>query len=293
MPKSYIGSVTCKNCGILFSKRIDPKTKRHYCSKQCRMSDKDSYKSEWSDERRATQSEKFKGKNNPNFGNHWSEEQRAAGSFLKKKQFLENPEYRYKVGASNRGVKFSAERINRMHRHRSSDSYRRVHTEEVKSKIGKKSKEKWTDEFKLAHRKTMERLGHWVSEEKIPPYRKYYKDANWIENMVNYFNSASLKNLKEHGMFSRTNTKGYVRDHIVPRKLGYEYNLPPCILRHPANLQFISHSDNIIKGFNDRMLTSTEKECIINELLDRILKFDQVWKEQEICINFIKERRSL
>ena len=78
--------------------------------------------------------------------------------------------------------------------------------------------------------------------------------------------------------------------HIVPRKIGFEFNLPPYILRHPANLQFISHAENIQKGFLDRRLTTEEKECIIESLLNRILTFEKSWREQDICIEYIKDK---
>ena len=291
MPKSYIAEVQCQHCQKLFSKRIIPGTKRHYCSKTCRMSDKNSYKSEWTDERRAAQSERNKGENNPNYGNTWSDELKQRASEIKKKQFAESAEYRYKAGASNRGKKFTADRIRAMHANRSSDSYRHPHSDETKKVIGKKSKEKWTEEFKQNHRNTMERLGHWIPIADQNPYKQYYKESNWIGSMIEFFNEDALANLKLHGIFSKINSKGFVRDHIVPRKVGYEFSLPPFIMRHPANLQFISHAENVKKGFADRRLTQNQKEAIISVLLNNIANFGKEWPEQEVCVKFIKERR--
>lgn len=242
---------------------------------------------------RACMGKNAKGPNNPNFGNRWTTEQRTAASILKKQQFSESADYRYKVGASNRGVKFSEDRIQSMHQHRSSDSYRHPHSEEVKKIIGQKSKEKWTDEFKTQYRTTMEKLGHWIPVSDRDPYKQYYKESNWSTSMVEFFDETALLNLKVHGIFSKINSKGFVRDHIVPRKVGYEYSLPSYILRHPANLQFISHAENIRKGFVDRRLTQNQEEVIISILLDSIANFNKDWSEQEVCINFIKERRLL
>lgn len=292
MKKSYIGEVECQLCKKIFTKRIVRNRKqRHYCSNECRRSDKSSFVSDWTEERRRAYSIMNSGENNPNFGNRWSEEQKISASIAKKKLYEENPEYRYKVGASNRGVKFSEDRIKRMHENRTSESYRHYPSAEVRKVISQKSKEKWTDDYREKHRKTMEDLGYWTPKSQINPYRLYYKESNWVERMIDYFDSQSLENLKLYGIFSKTNSKGFVRDHIVPRKIGYEYNIPPCIMRHPANLQFISHAENVAKGFLDRRLTAEEKECIINSLLERILTFEKSWKEQDICINFIKERR--
>lgn len=291
MPKTFVGETYCKTCGILFVKRINPDTKQHYCSVSCRRADPSSYVSEWTPDRKAEQSARNSGINNPNFGNRWSLQQRVAQSVKKIKQYSEIEGYRSAVGASNRGKKFSVERIAKMHATRSTDSYRRVHSSSTRLKISKHSREKWTAEFKIRYRKTMESAGLWAPLAETDPYRIYARESNWKGSMVEFFNSAELEKLKSFGFFSKTNAGGYVRDHIVSRKIGFEYKLPPEILRHPANLQFISHSENISKGFKDRRLTTIEKERIINNLLDRILAFTKAWQDQENCVNFIYKRR--
>lgn len=230
------------------------------------------------------------GPNNANFGKRWTDEQKSAQSFLKRTQFAENPEYAEEVGKSNRGVKFSAERIESMHGHRTSDSYRRVHSSVTRGIIGKKSKEKWTTEYKAAHRQSMEESGLWVPLSEKDPYAIYYKDANWIESMVHFLNREEKEKLSEYGIFGKQNTKGCVRDHIVSRMIGYEFKLPPCILRHPANLQFISHAENIKKGFDDRKLTQLEKEYIITQLLRKIEEFKLEWIEHSDCLEFIRSK---
>lgn len=232
-----------------------------------------------------------KGVNNPNFGKKWSNEQRTAASLLKKQQFAENNEYRYKVGASNRGVKFSEDRIQLMHQNRSADSYRHYPSDEVKKIIGQKSKEKWTDEYKESHRQRMELLGHWVPLKDKDPYAVYYKDANWQGSMIDHFDESAKAKLNEFGIFGKKNTRGWVRDHIVSRMIGYEFNLPAYIVRHPTNLQFISHSDNVSKGFAERRLTSKEKECIIYTLLEKIKNYNSDWQEQEVCLEYIRNRK--
>lgn len=294
MGKSYIAEVICKNCNVTFKKRIggEKTSKRHYCSKDCRISDKDSYKSEWTPERRAQYSALNSGKNNPNYGNNWSADMKYKASIAKKIFFQENPDISYNCGKSNRGVKFSKERIAAMHSNRDSSSYSHSHTLESRKLIGGKSKEKWTDEYKANHRKKMEDLGHWIPLDDISPYKQYFKNANWIESMVGYFNETEMENFKLYGIFSaKKNPKGFVRDHIVPRKIGFEFGLPEYILRHPANLQFISHRENIIKGFSDRRLTQDDKTSIINQLLERIISYNRPWKEQNLCSTFINERR--
>jgi hypothetical protein len=231
-----------------------------------------------------------RGKNNPNFGKKWTDEQRTAASLLKKQQFAKNDEYRHKVGASNRGVKFSEDRIKAMHQHRNADSYRRYPSAEVRKVIGQKSKEKWTDEYRVTHRQTMETLGYWVPLEDRDPYDIYYKDANWQSSMIKYFDDVAKKKLNEFGIFGKKNSRGWVRDHIVSRMIGYEFNLPAYIIRHPANLQFIPHSDNVSKGFSERRLTSEEKECLIHKLLEKIKNYNSDWIEQEVCLEYIRNK---
>ena len=294
MGKSYIAEVICKQCNITFKKRIGgiKESKRHYCSKECRISDKDSYKSEWTPERREQWSKMNRGENNGNYGKKWSAEQRTTFSETKRLQFQENPELAYECGKSNRGIKFDAERIAAMHRNRDSNSYSHPHNIESRKLIGAKSKEKWTDDYKAKHRKKMEDTGHWIPLKDVSPYKLYFKNANWVENMIEYFNPTEIEHFKLYGLFSsKHNPKGYVRDHIVPRKMGYEFGIPEYIMRHPENLQFISHRDNIIKGFSDRKLTGPDKVAIIDALLLKIINYDKLWKEQDQCLTFINERR--
>jgi len=257
---------TCVICSIEFkTKRRNQQT----CSKVC-------------------MGKNFRGANNPNFGNKWTDEQKLAGSFLKKKQFAESDEYRYKAGASNRGVKFSSERIKSMHTNRHPDSYKHYPSDEVKQMIGQKSKEKWTDEYRENHRLTMENLGYWVPLKDKDPYDIYYKTANWQGSMIDHFDNIAKEKLKEFGIFGKNNTRGWVRDHIVSRMIGYEFKLPDYIIRHPANLQFIPHSDNVSKGFLERRLTSNEKENIIHALLGKIKNYNIAWEEQEVCLEYIR-----
>lgn len=256
---------TCQICGSEFkTKKKNQKT----CSKVCMGKNQT-------------------GKNNPNFGNRWTDEQRSHASLLKSQQFKDSPQYAQECGKSNRGVKFTKERIQAMHEHRTSESYSRPHTDESKARIGRKSKEKWTDEYRAQHREKMELSGHWVPANERDPYELFYKESNWVCNMVEHFSECETARLEESGIFSSKNTKGWVRDHIVSRMIGYEFQIPAKILRHPANLQFISHSDNVKKGFVERRLTKIEKTCIIEDLIEKIKTYSGHWFEHNECLQLI------
>lgn len=291
MKKSFIAEFNCDTCGKLFSKRvtIGKETRRNYCCNVCRRADKNSSTTIWTDERRLEYSKKFSGENNPRYGVEWTVEQRLNASIIKTKQFADSPEYRYKAGASNRGVKFDEDRIRRMNENRTPESYSHPHSDESKKLIGKKSAEKWTDEFRLTFRKTMEDRGYWLRIEDKDPYDTYYKESNWIGSMIEFFNPDEIVSLNEFGLFNQySNSKGWVRDHLVPRMVGYEFELPPQILRHPANMRFLSHAENVSKGFADRKLTKNEKYDTILILFERITKFDKEWSEHQWCLDYIR-----
>jgi hypothetical protein len=134
----------------------------------------------------------------------------------------------------------------------------------------------------------MEATGQWLKLEDKDPYDIYYKEANWIGSMIEFFDDESKHLLTEHGLFSHKNPKGWVRDHIVSRMIGYEFSLPHQLLRHPANLNFISHGDNVAKGFVDRKLTENEKTAKIEQLKNRIIEFTANWQEHEWCLEYIR-----
>jgi hypothetical protein len=290
--KRKVVTLTCRTCEKVFDRKVKhdyiPK-ETVYCSMPCKREDPNSYKSEWTDERRTHYSEIMKGENNPNFGNSWSEEKKKEFSNKKTQQYKENPQLAYECGKSNRGKKFTEERVHAMHGHRDSDSYRHYPDEETKKLIGKKSSEKFTPEFKERYRKTMEERGYWTPLDQVDPYNSYFNESNWKTNMVEYFSDSEKTLLQEHGIFSsKQNPKGYVRDHICPRHIGFELQIPAFILRHPANLQFISHAENISKGSKDRRLTPEQKCVLISELFEKIVSFKESWEEQDMCLTYIQ-----
>ena len=231
------------------------------------------------------------GENNPNYNNAWTDEKRKKQSEKKKQDYKDNHLLAQECGKSNRGKKFDKDLIEKMHGHRTPESYSHPHTESAKEIIGKKSSAKWTESFKLSFRKLMEDNGHWVRLEDKEPYDLYYCESNWKESMINHLNEDLINVVNERGLFSSKNTKGWVRDHIVSRMVGYEFGIPSYIMRHPANLQLISHAENVSKGFSDRKLTESQKRVIIEELFNRILSYTKSWNEQEMCVKYIKELR--
>ena len=67
------------------------------------------------------------------------------------------------------------------------------------------------------------------------------------------------------------NLDGVSRDHMFSVREGFEKGIDPKIISHPANCRLMIHNENISKN---------KKSFItIEELLDRIEKFEQKYKK--------------
>lgn len=216
------------------------------------------------------------GENNPNYGGKsWTEEKRKEQSLIIKSKV--DDEYRKKAGSANRGKKFSKERIESMHGHRTKESYSRPMPKEVKKKVGIASSAKFTDEYKEKQRKKMINNGHWIPDELKSDYQIYFKYADWIKPM---WELADKEMLKEHGVYnSYNNRKGLVRDHCFSRLEGFELGIFPEILRHPTNCQIITHGNN----------SSKRRKCskTLEELFRDIEEYACAWDEQVLVLDLI------
>lgn len=73
--------------------------------------------------------------------------------------------------------------------------------------------------------------------------------------------------LKKFGMYSRTgNPGGVVRDHRISIDEGWKKSIPPEIIRHPANCEFLLHSVNSQKTLKSSIL--------LEDLIEEIEKFN-------------------
>lgn len=225
----------------------------------------------------------FTGKNNPNFGNQWSEIKKSNLSNLMKEKYANDDAYRYAVGKSNRGIKFDESRIQKMHGHRDRSSYSRPHTDETKKIIGKKSKEKFTEAYRLRVRKTLVENGKATLDSAKKDFAIYKAHSNWIHRMWDLVDDQTL--LEAVGIFnSSTNLNGCERDHKFSRMDGFVNGVFPEILRHPANCQLLTHSDNSSKR---------EKSWITKEeLFSSIRCYKKHWSEQEVVLSLITRYES-
>ena len=264
MPKRML---TCDVCGKSFERYVYEEKPRYFCGKRCMGLGST-------------------GANNSNHGNKWTGEQKAAASQMRTQFFADNPDIAYECGKSNRGKKFSEERVQKMHGNRTRDSYSHPHTPERKKLIGELSARKWTDEYRTAHRTKMEASGHWIPLDRKSDWEIYQKQANWCKRMFDIVDDTQ-KMLDTYGIFNaHTNTKGVVRDHIYSRKTGFFEGVFPEILRHPANCQLLLHADNVAKKsqrYVDR------NDITLEQLFDAIKRYTKPWHEQELVLQLIED----
>lgn len=267
LPKQHL---KCDVCKKEFDRYVYGPVKRCFCSKKC-------------------ESIGNVGKNNPNYGNKWTKEQKSVASEKMKTFFQENPGMAYERGKSNRGKKFSKERIEKMHGHRTRESYIRVHNEETRKLIGKKSSLKWTEEYKKRNREIHEQSGEWIPLSQKSDWQIYQQEANWIERMFDVVEDPRNL-LGTYGVFNnKTNTKGAVRDHVYSRKSGFENKIFPEILRHPANCQLLLHAENVSK----KTTRYVDKDgYAVDELFKNIENYAGNWKEHELVLTLIESYKS-
>lgn len=100
---------------------------------------------------------------------------------------------------------------------------------------------------------------------------RYRIDCKFNFNLANYKEEFDFKLVEEYGWYSPSNKKnnlgGVSRDHMFSIKDGFEMNINPKILSHPANCQLLLHSKNISKHRNSSIT--------LEELLKKIEEFDK------------------
>ena len=255
----------CDTCGNIGEKKFKSGIKiRNYCSKECGNSAKSR-----------------PGELNSRFGYKWTDEERKIQSNLIKSKV--DDKYRLRCSKSNKGVKFSEERIRAMHSNRTSDSYRHYVSDDIKAVIGKKSSEKFEKPgFKEKFRKSMEESGAWIPLADLDEFVMYKRLCYWVKPMWNIINDLEqISLLNELKVFHPTkNSKGCVRDHLITKVDGFNMGVPPEILRHPANCRIITHSQNASKG--------SKSTISLDILFEKIYNYNNNWFEHELVLQLIQ-----
>ena len=77
----------------------------------------------------------------------------------------------------------------------------------------------------------------------------YYRKAKFKLTNPDIPKLPGFEILRKYGWYNPfNNLTGLVRDHMFSRIDGYNQNIPPKLISHPANCQLIHHLDNSIKG---------------------------------------------
>ena len=126
----------------------------------------------------------------------------------------------------------------------------------------------------------MEQLGKWIPLNDLSDWELYKKETHWVEKMWDKI--VLPDDFNKVGVFcSKSNVRGYTRDHIFSKKDGFELKVFPEILRHPSNCCCMSHKDNSSKNSSSRIS--------FVDLFKKIKEFSGEWKEQMICIEKITQ----
>jgi hypothetical protein len=101
--------------------------------------------------------------------------------------------------------------------------------------------------------------------------RTYRARASFKFNIYSYPNLFNLELIKQHGWYSpggrsnsnkNVNLTGVSRDHLYSVSDGWNHNIEPSVLSHPANCNLILHNDNIRKGNNSSITLMELKQRI-------------------------------
>lgn len=107
-----------------------------------------------------------------------------------------------------------------------------------------------------------------IDKNKLSIYRN---KCQFSFNVFDYPQEFDIELIKKYGWYSAKNRKnnlfGVSRDHIVSVKYGFENNIDPQLLAHPANCRLLRHNENVSKG--------SKCDMSIDELLVRIKKWNE------------------
>lgn len=119
---------------------------------------------------------------------------------------------------------------------------------------------------------------HFASRRKdIETYRGYRVNASFRFSLNDYPDEFDFSKIEKHGWYApstarKPNLYGVSRDHIVSVMYGFENNIDPKIIAHPANCRLMSHSENVSKG--------SKSEMTIESLKKKITAWNNKYSEQ-------------
>lgn len=94
----------------------------------------------------------------------------------------------------------------------------------------------------------------------------------YITSDQHFFIPSHINNIK----------KGCVRDHKLSVRYGFENNISPLIISHPANCEIVLHSENVRRRFKNNDIQQT-----LSELIQKINEYTYDYSLQTEAINEI------
>jgi hypothetical protein len=126
--------------------------------------------------------------------------------------------------------------------------------------------------MKTCSRTCSNRLKSTVEKGSLTEYRRL---CTFKFSLNDYPDEFDFSLIEKHGWYAAKNhgdnLYGVSRDHIVSVRFGFDNQIDPKIISHPANCQLLRHNENVSK----------HKKCAmtINELLEKIQKWDDRYKQ--------------
>lgn len=79
-------------------------------------------------------------------------------------------------------------------------------------------------------------------------YKEYSQQCRFKFKIEDYKKEFDVKLINSLGWYSASNPTGVSRDHMLSISLGWKMNIPPNVMRHPANCELMIFEDNRQKG---------------------------------------------
>jgi hypothetical protein len=131
---------------------------------------------------------------------------------------------------------------------------------------------------------THRRVSPYIKSEK----EKYYNLCRFRFNIFHFPEEFDISLVESMGWYScpgskrkhsAKNTNGISRDHIISVSYGFQNNIDPSIISHPANCRLVPQKENKQKGISCGMT--------IDELLVKISEWDKKHSEQDRRIELL------
>lgn len=114
--------------------------------------------------------------------------------------------------------------------------------------------------------KNIRRIKDAELRKKRTAFRNYRLDCEFKFSLKDYPDEFDFNLLEQHGWYlpknRGNNLNGVSRDHMISVRFGFDNDIPPEQIRHPANCKLLQHNSNVSKG--------TKNSITYDQLLQRI-----------------------